>query len=361
MTASRIHRAQELLTQQKLDLLIVTPSADFRYLTGRRIGPTERLVALLIPQRGRPMCVVPQMTKPLLGSFDASVHTWEDGSDPLDLLVSLIGAASPRQIAVAEELWSGYLIELEARMPETKIYSGASVMHALRVSKDAEEIDLLAESSRRHDMVFDELCTTGKFIGSTEADIATTVRNLMWHHGLTDIAWIDVAAGPNTASPLHAGGDHRIEAGDPVVIDYAGAWNGYFGDICRTPVAGEPSAELTDVYSAVEAAQEAAVQEAGPGVVCEDLDMVARRVISERGYGDFLLHRVGHGIGISPHEHPYLVQGNREVLAPGMAFSIEPGIYVVNSYGVRIEDIVLVTDDGSRRLNMAKRDMTIVS
>jgi Xaa-Pro aminopeptidase len=183
----------------------------------------------------------------------------------------------------------------------------------------------------------------------------------MIHHGLSDIVWVDVGAGPNSASPLHPGGDRRIELGDPVVIDYSGSWEGYYGDICRTPVAGKSSTELQVAYDAVIDAMNAAFDCIRPGVTAEAVDRAAREVIQDRGFGEQFIHRLGHGIGLAPHEHPYIVEGNPEPLDVGHAFSVEPGIYFPDRWGIRVEDIVVVTGDGMRNLDAgATRDLVVL-
>jgi Xaa-Pro aminopeptidase len=233
-------------------------------------------------------------------------------------------------------------------------------MRDLRVRKDPTELERLAEASRRHDLVFDDLCADGTLVGSTENEITARIRSLMAHHDLADVAWIDVSAGPDTASALHAGGDRPVQSGDPVVIDFAGAWEGYFGDICRTPIAGEPALELTAIYAVVLEAIETAFDGIRPGMTAQAVDQLARGVIDAHDYGEFFVHRLGHGVGVSPHEHPYLVPGNADPLESGMTFSIEPGIYIPERFGIRIEDIVAVTASGARRLNNARRELTVL-
>jgi Xaa-Pro aminopeptidase len=359
----RVERARSLLGDRELDMLLVGQSTDFRYLTGRRIGLTERLTALLLPSSGRPQIVVPRLTEPLLGAIhgDADVHPWADGEDPVDRVVELLTAAGVRRVAIGEELWSSYLFALQARLPHVEFVPGAGVLRDLRAVKAQDEIDCLVEAGRRHDLVYEEFCATKTMIGRTELEIQRDIRELMIHHGLADIVWVDVGAGPNGASPLHPGGDRVVQPGDPVVLDYAGSWGGYYGDICRVPVAGEPSAEFVRAYEAVADAVQAAYDRVRPGVPCEDLDRAARDVIEARGFGEHFLHRLGHGIGLAAHEHPYLVTGNREPLAAGMAFSIEPGIYIEGQWGVRIEDIVVVTADGALNTNAARRDLVCLS
>ena len=363
MILERVARVTDLLREQELDLLVVGQSADFRYLTGRKIGLTERLTALVVPARGRPIVVVPRLSEPILEGVHAhaDVRPWSDGQNPVDYVVQAIEASNARHVAIGEELWSSYLLELTERLPQVTFVSGNPIMRTLRVAKTPDEVEALAEASRLHDVVYEEFVAGNRLIGRTELDIQVQFRNLMSHHGLSDILWVDIGGGPNGASPLHPGGERVVEAGEPVVIDYAGSWQGYFGDICRTPVAGAPTDEFAHAYATVKQAVDAAFEAVRPGIACEDLDGVARAVVDRAGFGENFMHRLGHGIGLSFHEHPYLVSGNRELLVPGMAFSIEPGIYIAESWGVRIEDIVVVTDTGGRRLNESTRDLVCLS
>ena len=169
-----------------------------------------------------------------------------------------------------------------------------------------------------------------------------------------------VGSGPNGASPHHEAGDRTIRQGDTVVLDFGGRLAGYCSDISRTVSVGEPSGEVKEVHAIVQEAQEAAFNAIRPGVAAQDVDRAARRVIEDAGYGENFIHRTGHGIGLEEHEHPYIVQGNERLLEPGMSFSIEPGIYLEGRFGVRIEDIATVTEDGGMRLNHAPRELAVV-
>ena len=168
-----------------------------------------------------------------------------------------------------------------------------------------------------------------------------------------------VGSGPNGASPHHEAGDRLIQDGDTVVLDFGGRIGGYCSDLSRTVTIGEPPPEVKEVHAVVREAQESAFRAIRPGVAAQDIDRTARRVIAEAGYGDMFIHRTGHGIGLDEHEDPYLVEGNEQPLEPGMCFSVEPGIYLEGRFGVRIEDIVTVTEEGARRLNEAPRDLLI--
>ena len=178
-------------------------------------------------------------------------------------------------------------------------------------------------------------------------------------HSLVD--FVIVASGPNGASPHHELSDRVIQAGEPIVIDIGGQLhNGYCSDSTRTYCIGEPPAEYAAYHEVLLRAQKAACDAVRPGATCESIDAAAREVITEAGYGEYFIHRTGHGIGIETHEEPYIVAGNTEPLEPGFAFSIEPGIYLPGKHGARIEDIVVCTETGGERLNLTPRELVIV-
>jgi Xaa-Pro aminopeptidase len=359
----RLSRARALLAEQELDLLLVNQGVDFRFLTGKKIGLTERLTALMVPAKGRPTIVTPAIWKPLLGPIEEStdVHTWVDGQEPLDLVERYLRESGARRVAVNEDFWSSYLLELRRRLSDLEFTSAVPVTRALRAVKSPDEIEKLAEACRRHDLVYQEFCASGPMTGRTEDEIQAQLRNLMIAHGLSDIIWIDVGTGADTSSPLHPGGDTRVKPGDPVMLDYAGAWEGYYGDICRMPMAGDPNPEYLRAYEAIVDAMDAAFAVVRPGVPAQEVDRAARAVIESRGFGKYFYHRLGHGIGLAGHEHPYIIEGNADSLQSGNTFSIEPGIYIAGNWGIRIEDIVAVTADGIRDLDAAAtRELVIL-
>ena len=198
------------------------------------------------------------------------------------------------------------------------------------------------------------------FAGKTESQVSREVSGLLEANG-TDVAgFAIVASGPNGASPHHEPGDRVIGRGDAVVVDFGGTLRGYRSDTTRMFHVGEPSAKYVEVHEVVRAAQNVGVAAAGPGLAAQDVDRATRQVIAGAGYGEFFIHRTGHGIGLDGHEDPYIVEGNDQILEPGMAFSIEPGIYLPGEFGVRIEDIVVCTEDGVDRMNRSSRQVAVV-
>jgi Xaa-Pro aminopeptidase len=228
--------------------------------------------------------------------------------------------------------------------------------------KSPAELALLEAAGAAADRVFAQIVTR-PFAGRTELDVSEEIADLLKGEGVHGEGFSIVGAGPNSASPHHHAGSRVIQEGDAVVLDFGGPLQGYYCDITRTVFVGsapESNSEAERVYNLVQAAQEAAVRAALPGMTCEQLDAVARDLISEAGYGQYFMHRLGHGIGLDGHEPPYLVHGNATTLQAGMSFSIEPGIYLPGRFGVRIEDTVYLTDQGAIRCNHAPRELTVV-
>ena len=209
------------------------------------------------------------------------------------------------------------------------------------------------------DATFEEIRTV-PFAGRRESDVAADLDRLLRRHGHEQVDFTIVASGPNGANPHHEAGDRVIARGYTVVLDFGGLRDGYGSDTSRTVHVGVPTEEELRVHDIVREAQEAGFRAVRPGAACQDVDRAAREVIAAAGYGEYFIHRTGHGIGVTTHEPPYMIEGEERPLVPGMCFSVEPGIYLPGRFGVRIEDIVTVTEDGGRRLNTTTRELVIV-
>jgi Xaa-Pro aminopeptidase len=259
-----------------------------------------------------------------------------------------------------------FVLRLEAAFPEARLELASGVLRQLRMHKDADEVALLRAAAHAADRVVAAIAA-GPLVGRSERDVAREVveRLLAEGHDRADHDQI-VGSGPNSASPHHTASERVIGAGEALVLDIGGSLGGYASDTTRTVwVAGpggiEPDAGFRAIHETVRQAHAAALATARPGTACEAVDAAARRVIQTAGHGPHFLHRTGHGIGLEVHEDPYIVAGNREPLAPGMAFSVEPGIYLEGRYGVRIEDIVVCAAAGPDVLNEAPRDLLVVA
>jgi Xaa-Pro aminopeptidase len=229
----------------------------------------------------------------------------------------------------------------------------------MRAVKDADELERLAAAGAAADAAYGEILTV-RFAGRREAEVAGDLADLLRRFGHEQVDFTVVGSGPNGANPHHEAGDRVIGHGDAVVLDFGGLMFGYGSDTTRTVCVGEPSEEVREVHEVVRLAQQAGVDAVQPGVACQDIDRAARAVITDAGYGEAFIHRTGHGIGVTTHEPPYMVEGEQQPLVPGMCFSVEPGIYLPGRFGVRIEDIVTVTQAGGRRLNNTDHALAIV-
>ncbi|MFJ1455864.1 M24 family metallopeptidase [Nocardia sp. N2S4-5] len=359
----RLERAAELTRAAKLDALLITPGPDLRYLLGSRAQSFERLTCLVIPASGEtPSVVVPKLELASLsgsaaGELGLQVLDWTDGVNPYRVVKSALNAGA--RVAVDDTMPALHLLPIADTLNALPV-SATPVLRRLRMRKDASEIEALRRAGEAIDRVH---ARVGEWLrpGRTEAEVAADITAAIVAEGHTGAEFVIVGSGPHGADPHHAVSDRRIEAGDVVVVDIGGPVEpGYFSDSTRTYVLGEPDPEIAARCAVLEQAQAAAVAAVRPGVTAESIDAAARNPLAEAGFGDNFIHRTGHGIGLSVHEEPYIVAGNDIVLEPGMAFSIEPGIYFRGEWGARIEDIVVVTEDGCESMNNRPHGLTVV-
>ncbi|MBW0272020.1 dipeptidase [Nocardia sp. MH4] len=359
----RLERAVELMRAAHLDALLITPGPDLRYLIGSAAESFERLTCLVIPADGStPSVVIPKLELASLdgsaaGELGLQILDWVDGVDPYQLVRSTLHAGS--RIAVADAMPALHLIPL-AESTTGLPASATPVLRQSRMIKDEAEIEALRRAGAAIDRVHARM---GEFLrpGRTEVEVGADIAAAIVEEGHTEAAFVIVGSGPHGADPHHGVSDRVIEAGDVVVIDIGGPVEpGYFSDSTRTYVLGSPSKQVAEQMALLEAAQAAAVAAVRPGVTAESIDAAARTLLADAGLGDAFVHRTGHGIGLSVHEEPYIVAGNDLVLEPGMAFSIEPGIYFRGKWGARIEDIVVVTADGAESMNNRPHGLTVL-
>lgn len=363
--AQRLADAQAQMRTTGIDAMFVGPSADLRYLTGYHALPLERLTLLIVPADGDVSLVVPDLEAPRAEQSGApsfaELVTWGETDDPFDRVMDRLraaGTASDGTYAVQDRLWSAFTLRLQERLPGAGWVPGASVMRPLRIVKGPDEVAALREVGAAIDHVH-ALVPQLLRAGRTEREVGHDIAELiLGSHD--EVNFVIVASGSNGASPHHETGDRPLEAGDAVVVDIGGRLDGYCSDETRNYAIGHVPDGYAELHAALEQAQDAAVEATRPGVTAESIDAAARDLLDDRGYGHLFVHRTGHGIGVEEHEDPYIVGGNSEPVAPGMAFSIEPGIYDRGRYGARIEDIVVVTDEGVERLNHRPRGLQVV-
>jgi Xaa-Pro aminopeptidase len=367
LLADRIRRAGDVAAGHGVDLLLITPGTDLRYLLDADNASHERLTCLVLPAAGHrapPALVVPRLEAPGwagvgLSELGVDVVTWTDGEDPYLLVSDLAGG--PTRVAVADGMPARHVFGLRDALPEAAQTLAGPIISELRMRKDAAEVAQLRAAGAAIDRVHARM---GEFLkaGRTEEQVGADIAAAIVDEGHTEAAFVIVGSGPNGASPHHDVSDRVIESGDVVVVDIGGPLpTGYFSDCTRTYAVGaEPAARVREAYAALQDAQERAVAAVRPGVLAEQVDAAARDRLTAAGLGERFLHRTGHGIGLDVHEDPYIVGGNELPLEPGMAFSVEPGVYLDGYWGARIEDIVVVTDGGCERLNTRPRDLVVL-
>lgn len=359
--SKRLDLARAAAANSGVDALLVSPGSDLKYLLGAGGGSFERLTCLVVPADGAAVLVVPKLEAPgydavPTGELGIELATWVDGEDPFALVASLLPKA--RRVAVSDMMVALHVLGLRGALPAAEQTLAGPIVRELRMRKDAEEVAALRKAGAAIDRVHARMAEFLQ-VGRTEAEVGADIADAIVEEGHTATDFVIVASGPNGASPHHSLSDRVVEAGDVVVIDIGGpVAEGYCSDSTRTYVMGEPrDTDVLKTYAVLQAAQQAAVDAVRPGVPAQDIDAAARTVIADAGFGEFFIHRTGHGIGLDVHEHPYIVDGNDIPLEPGMAFSVEPGIYQPGRWGARIEDIVVVTDDGVEPLNTRPHDL----
>jgi Xaa-Pro aminopeptidase len=344
-----------------VDALLLSLGADLPWLTGYEAMPLERLTMLVLPADEDATLVVPELEAPRVDARPDvfEIRPWSETDDPVEIVASLVGGRT--RLAIADRAWATFLVQLQARLPKASWQVASTVTGPLRAVKDADEVAALRAAAQAADRVATQL-VGGEIplLGRTEAEVSADIGRRLRAEGHDRVNFAIVGSGLNSASPHHSAGPRVIEKNEAVVCDFGGTRDGYCSDITRTVFTGPPPSEFRDLYAVLQQAQAAAVDAASVGTPCEDVDGVARRIITDGGYGPFFIHRTGHGIGLEEHEDPYLVGGNCEPLAPGHAFSVEPGIYVAGKWGARIEDIVVATAAGPDALNTVDHALAVV-
>jgi Xaa-Pro aminopeptidase len=366
VTTERVHAARDAAAERGIDLVVVTPGSDLRYLSGYHAHAMERLTALAVPRRGEPFLVVPRLEAPMVdaspaGALGVEVLAWDETDDPFALLASAAAArlgSQPARVAVGARTWAEHALGVQRALAGSALELAGPVVDRLRMVKSPAEVEELAAAGAAIDRVHARM---GEWlrVGRTEAEVGADIAAAILEEGHVAVDFTIVGSGPNGASPHHELSGRTIAAGDLVVVDIGGMTaTGYRSDCTRTyVVGGAADARVAEWYGVLHAAQQAAVAAVRPGVTAEEIDSTARQVIEDAGWGKQFIHRTGHGIGLDTHEAPYIVAGNDLPLAPGMAFSVEPGIYLAGSCGARIEDIVVCTEDGVRTLNDGPREL----
>ena len=355
----------ERMRAHGLEALALVPGPNLHYITGLSFHLSERPILAILKTDGARAIVLPvlEAAKVTPGDgLDVFPYTDEQGPgtalrkacDALRLGESRLGAEGLRLRLLEVQL-------LEQYAPGCPLVMAEHVLGDLRMRKEEHELERMRSAVSATQEALEAFMNLIE-VGATETELASILRMELLRAGGDEIAFSPiVVAGPNTALPHATPGDRPIQAGDSIIVDCGASVGGYIADITRTFVVGKPDPELNAIYSVVQAANRAGRAAVRPGVPAEEIDRAARQVIEDAGYGDYFIHRTGHGIGLEVHEPPYIVAGNRELLEPGMTFTVEPGIYLPGRGGVRIEDDVLVTVDGGKTLSTFPRELVRLS
>ncbi|MFP5317817.1 MAG: M24 family metallopeptidase [Acidimicrobiia bacterium] len=359
--ATRVDRVRERMAQVGVDALLLSLGADLPWLTGYEAMPLERLTMLVLPADGDATLVVPRLEAPRVEErpADFRLRPWDETEDPVALVAGLVGGRTA--LAVSDRTWATFLLALQSALPAAAWSRASAVTAPLRAVKDEDEVAALRRAAGAADRVAASLVAGDvPLLGRSEAEVSEDLGRRLKEEGHQRANFAIVGSGPNSASPHHEPGGRRIGAGEAVVCDFGGTFDGYCSDITRTVFTGPPPPGFVEVYEVVAAAQRAGVEAAAASTPAEDVDRAARDVIAGAGFGKWFIHRTGHGIGMEEHEDPYLVAGNTVPLEPGNAFSVEPGIYLPGRFGVRIEDIVVVGPSGPDAINRADHELAVV-
>jgi Xaa-Pro aminopeptidase len=360
--ADRLDTVTEAVRAAGLGALLLTPGPDLRYVTGYDAKQLERLTCLAVPAHGGPFLLVPRLELKAAQASPASglkleMVAWGETESPFGIISGRL--RDLESTGLSDRMWALHVLQFRAAFPEATQRLASTVLSPLRMRKTPAEVQALRAAGQAIDRVHARVPQWLK-PGLTERQVGAKIAEVILAEGHATVDFVIVGSGPNAASPHHEVSDRVLMEGDAVVVDIGGTMpSGYCSDCTRTYAIGEPPADFTKYYEVLRQAQQTACESVRPGVTAESVDQAARNVISDAGYGEWFIHRTGHGIGLETHEDPYIVEGNSTELAPGMAFSVEPGIYP-GPHGARIEDIVVCSEQGYERLNNVTRELVIV-
>lgn len=347
-----------------VDGLVITGGADMEYLTGYQAMPLERITALValaptadMSEPPKPLLVVPELERARVTDLPQvfDLVGWDDAADPVEVIHSALG--SVKTVAVSNDMWSAHLLDLLGRLEEssagtTKLLTIGEAFGGLRSIKSVEERELMVKVGSLADIVMMEL-QQGEIplVGRTESEVADHIASRLVEVGHEKVEFVIVASGPNSASPHHHPGDRTIERDEMVLFDFGGKYRGYCSDTTRCVFTGPIPDDVAQAYGALLAAQASGVEAAQSGARLAGVDEACRSVLTDAGYGEYFVHRTGHGIGVQVHEEPYVTGQSPATIEAGNVFSVEPGVYIEGKWGMRLEDIVVVNDDGPQRCN----------
>ncbi len=353
---SRIEKVFQMMQSESIDAHIVSASDAIFYLTGQDIHPGERLLALVLIPNQVPKLFIPAMFQ--LGALPLDVVYYQDHEKPLEQLVDAIKQSNANCVGVDKEWPARFLLQAMTLWPGAKWINGSAVVDKPRVSKDTEELALMAEASRINDKVMGEVFKRLSQGEITETGLAEFIQGRFLANGASGNSFETIVCFGKGSSEPHHGCEAIPLTEGPIIVDMGCVYKGYCSDMTRSFYKGEPTPEYIEAYEAVLAANMAAIAAVKPGVPLSEVDAAARNLLESRGYGALFCHRTGHGIGISVHEYPDVSSVSEAICQVGMVFSVEPGVYLSGNYGIRIEDLVVVTEDGCLNLNSFTKTLT---
>jgi Xaa-Pro aminopeptidase len=359
--SKRLAALRKSMTETGADLVVVAPSANMDWLIGFHPIATERL-CLLIITLSKEVIVLPSLDVEAvrnLTSIPLFAYSDEESPSPaLEAALAAAGAKSTHKIVFDETMRADHVLLVIDALPLAQRSVTTETIGALRTGKGAEEIARLKAIADINDRAM-EAAFAAISAGRSELDIEAAVKDCFASHGAQLGYWV-IGGGPNSAYPHHITGNRKLAAGDAIVIDIAGLKDGYYSDMTRMAALDHAPEGYSEVHAVVNQAVEAGIEAVRPGVSAKAVDAAARKVIADAGYGDFFIHRTGHGIGLEVHEPPYITASSETVLDEGMTFTIEPGIYLPGRFGIRLEEIVVVRKTGAEILSSLPRDLRII-
>lgn len=357
MSNGRFERILSNMEKHNMEQMIVTSTSSIFYLTGKWIEPGERLLALYMNTNGAKKLFINELF-PINEKLDVDKVVYNDSEDPIEILSQEV--EEDKLIGIDKEWPSHFLIRLMNIKNNLNFANGSPVIDEVRMIKDEEEMNLMREASKVNDKAMTDLV---KIISSeyNEKKVCKILDGIYEKHGTPGFSFYPlIAYGANAAEPHHSSDDTFVKNGDSVILDIGGKTNYYSSDMTRTVFYNNVSEKQREIYNIVLEANLKGIESVKPGIKFSDIDNVARNVIEKAGYGKYFTHRTGHNIGIDVHEFPDVSGVNDMIVKPGMTFSIEPGIYLTGDFGVRIEDLVLVTESGCEVLNKYTKELQII-
>lgn len=354
----RVQGLQEAMKIANVDMVAIGPTVNMRYLLGYAPFPDERLCLLLLTPSSASILTPKLNAGDFAARTEIQCHMWADDQDPHHVLTSALPTTPIRKLAIDGSMRADFLLPLLTAAAPQETISAEPLLATLRLRKSAEEVDALANAARQADLAM-QAAIDACVPGATEAQVAWAAEAAFRVDGAEQVTFIQIASGPNGANPHHLFNQRQLQPGEAIVVDLAAVMNGYQSDICRMVYLGDPPAAFLQAYQGVLSANERARAAVQPGVTAQAIDQIARSTLEAAGYGDHFIHRTGHGLGIEVHEPPYIRPGNNEILQEGMVFSIEPGVYFPGEFGIRIEDIVVVTAAGVHTLTGSSHQLVV--